>query len=190
VASIIALLNDYRITNGQRPLGLLNSWLYGIGRGGFNDITSGQNPGCGTQGFQAVPGWDAVRSLLLASSHLRTLGDPALRRSRVSELLIFFYCRLAFRPRLALVGPVVVGQLGAVAMGQARPVVVGQPAQRRGRTRKSKTQFWSDSLRVTRAVRWHMSCRSLGVEWSYIEIEQRTLNLSLCDSRVVLKGEI
>ena len=26
----------------------------------FNDITSGSNPGCGTEGFYAQPGWDPV----------------------------------------------------------------------------------------------------------------------------------
>ncbi|KAF8265095.1 peptidase S8/S53 domain-containing protein [Lactarius quietus] len=30
---------------------------------GFNDITSGSNPGCGTEGFSAVPGWDPVTGL-------------------------------------------------------------------------------------------------------------------------------
>ena len=26
----------------------------------FNDITNGTNPGCGTEGFSAQPGWDPV----------------------------------------------------------------------------------------------------------------------------------
>ena len=26
----------------------------------FNDITSGNNPGCGSRGFYAQPGWDGV----------------------------------------------------------------------------------------------------------------------------------
>ena len=26
----------------------------------FNDITNGTNPGCGTEGFNATPGWDPV----------------------------------------------------------------------------------------------------------------------------------
>jgi len=29
----------------------------------FNDITLGDNPGCGTNGFEAVPGWDPVTGL-------------------------------------------------------------------------------------------------------------------------------
>ena len=65
VAAMIAMLNDYRITNGQKPLGLLNPWLYGSGREAFTDIIGGSNPGCNTNGFTAIRGWDAVRSLLL-----------------------------------------------------------------------------------------------------------------------------
>ncbi|KAH9035142.1 subtilisin-like protein [Lactarius deliciosus] len=53
---IISLLNDYRISNGKAPLGFLNIWLYGICLGGLNDITSGSNPGCNTDGFSAIPG--------------------------------------------------------------------------------------------------------------------------------------
>ncbi|KAH8987514.1 subtilisin-like protein [Lactarius hatsudake] len=62
-AGIISLLNDYRISNGRAPLGFLNIWLYGICLGGLNDITSGSNPGCNTDGFSAVPGWDPVTGL-------------------------------------------------------------------------------------------------------------------------------
>ncbi|KAH8984341.1 subtilisin-like protein [Lactarius akahatsu] len=61
VAGIISLLNDYLITNGRPPLGFLNIRLYHDGFAGLNDITSGSNPGCGTDGFSAVPGWDPVR---------------------------------------------------------------------------------------------------------------------------------
>jgi hypothetical protein len=60
-AGIISLLNDYLISNGERSLGFLNPWLYGVGREGLNDIISGSNPGCGTRGFSAVAGWDPVR---------------------------------------------------------------------------------------------------------------------------------
>ncbi|KAH9175587.1 subtilisin-like protein [Lactarius sanguifluus] len=63
VAGIISLLNDYRLSTGRRPLGFLNPWLYGIGIDGLNDITSGSNPGCGTDGFTAVVGWDPVTGL-------------------------------------------------------------------------------------------------------------------------------
>ncbi|KAH9167147.1 subtilisin-like protein [Lactarius sanguifluus] len=62
-AGIISLLNDYRISNGRPPLGFLNIWLYGICLEGLNDIASGSNPGCNTDGFSAVPGWDPVTGL-------------------------------------------------------------------------------------------------------------------------------
>ncbi|KAH9011818.1 subtilisin-like protein [Lactarius hengduanensis] len=62
-AGIISLLNDYLITNGSPPLGFLNIRLYNDGIAGLNDITSGSNPGCGTNGFSAVPGWDPVTGL-------------------------------------------------------------------------------------------------------------------------------
>lgn len=59
-ASIVSLLNDYLIANNKSPLGFLNPLLYSKGRYGFNDITNGTNPGCGTEGFSAVEGWDPV----------------------------------------------------------------------------------------------------------------------------------
>ncbi|KAH9035434.1 subtilisin-like protein [Lactarius hengduanensis] len=62
-AGIISLLNDYRISIGRPPLGFLNVLLYGICLEGLNDITSGSNPGCNTDGFSAVPGWDPVTGL-------------------------------------------------------------------------------------------------------------------------------
>ncbi|KAH8993092.1 hypothetical protein EDB86DRAFT_3045606 [Lactarius hatsudake] len=45
------------------PLGFLNPWLYGVGLPGINDIISGSNPGCGTDGFSAAVGWDPVTGL-------------------------------------------------------------------------------------------------------------------------------
>ncbi|KAH8995547.1 subtilisin-like protein [Lactarius hatsudake] len=63
VAGIISLLNDYLITNGRPPLGFLNIRLYDDGIAGLNDIASGSNPGCDTDGFSAVPGWDPVTGL-------------------------------------------------------------------------------------------------------------------------------
>jgi len=64
VAGIIALLNDFMISEGKSPLGFLNPFLYGDGLEGLNDIRSGSNPGCGTDGFTADLGWDAVRGAL------------------------------------------------------------------------------------------------------------------------------
>ncbi|KAH9025026.1 subtilisin-like protein [Lactarius pseudohatsudake] len=63
VAGIISLLNDLRLSQGKSPLGFLNPWLYGGGLNGFNDIVSGSNPGCNTDGFSAVVGWDPVTGL-------------------------------------------------------------------------------------------------------------------------------
>ncbi|KAI9439510.1 subtilisin-like protein [Lactarius indigo] len=63
VAGIISLLNDYRLSQGKRPLGFLNPWIYDGGLKGFNDIVSGSNPGCNTDGFTAIAGWDPVTGL-------------------------------------------------------------------------------------------------------------------------------
>ncbi|KAF7375848.1 Peptidase S53 domain-containing protein [Mycena sanguinolenta] len=63
-ASVIALLNDQLIAAGKSPLGFLNPFLYSAaGRAALNDITSGDNPGCSTNGFSAVAGWDPVTGL-------------------------------------------------------------------------------------------------------------------------------
>jgi hypothetical protein len=45
------MLNDARLNVGKSPLGFLNSFLYSSGYTALNDITAGNNPGCGTQGF-------------------------------------------------------------------------------------------------------------------------------------------
>ncbi|KAF2198800.1 tripeptidyl-peptidase 1 precursor [Delitschia confertaspora ATCC 74209] len=57
---IISLVNDARISVGLPPLGFLNPWIYTVGYKGFNDITKGNSPGCGTDGFPATEGWDAT----------------------------------------------------------------------------------------------------------------------------------
>ncbi|KAF9450674.1 subtilisin-like protein [Macrolepiota fuliginosa MF-IS2] len=62
-AAVVALLNDVRLAEGKRPLGFLNPWLYSLGAIGLNDITVGNNPGCGTPGFNATAGWDPVTGL-------------------------------------------------------------------------------------------------------------------------------
>ncbi|KAH9074762.1 hypothetical protein EDB83DRAFT_2218640, partial [Lactarius deliciosus] len=59
----ISLLNDFQLFHDQVPLGFPDPWLYGGGRVGLNDITSGSNPGCNTGEFSAVVGWDPVRSI-------------------------------------------------------------------------------------------------------------------------------
>ncbi|THU92986.1 subtilisin-like protein [Dendrothele bispora CBS 962.96] len=62
VAGVIALVNDFRISNGKAPLGFLNPLIY-ANPSAFNDIVSGSNPGCGTNGFTARTGWDPVTGL-------------------------------------------------------------------------------------------------------------------------------
>ncbi|KAJ7589493.1 family S53 protease-like protein [Mycena floridula] len=61
-ASVIALINDRRIAAGKSSLGFLNPFLY-ANPGAFFDITTGSNPGCGTNGFPARAGWDPVTGL-------------------------------------------------------------------------------------------------------------------------------
>ena len=61
VASMVALLNDKLVAAGKPPMGFLNPFLYSTGASAFTDITSGNNPGCGTDGFPANEGWDPVR---------------------------------------------------------------------------------------------------------------------------------
>ena len=61
-SGIVGLLNDLRAAKGKGSLGFLNPMLY-KNAGGFVDITSGHNPGCGTEGFEAAAGWDPVTGL-------------------------------------------------------------------------------------------------------------------------------
>ncbi|KAI0059672.1 hypothetical protein BV25DRAFT_1908615 [Artomyces pyxidatus] len=62
-AGLVSLLNDARLAHGKPPLGFLNPFLYSSGLAVFNDITSGNAPGCGTQGFNATEGWDPITGL-------------------------------------------------------------------------------------------------------------------------------
>lgn len=62
VASIVTLLNEARLGAGKGPIGFLNPVFYAHPEA-FNDITVGSNPGCGTDGFPAAPGWDPVTGL-------------------------------------------------------------------------------------------------------------------------------
>lgn len=61
-AGIVTLLNEARIAAGKGPVGFLNPTFYS-NPDAFNDITIGNNPGCGTNGFNATPGWDPVTGL-------------------------------------------------------------------------------------------------------------------------------
>jgi tripeptidyl-peptidase I len=62
VAAIVTLLNEERLQAGKGPIGFLNPTFYKHPEA-FNDVTEGGNPGCGTDGFQAQPGWDPVTGL-------------------------------------------------------------------------------------------------------------------------------
>ncbi|TFK39451.1 peptidase S8/S53 domain-containing protein [Crucibulum laeve] len=63
VAAVFSLLNDFRLSSGKTSLGFINPLIYSTAATGFNDITSGSNPGCGTTGFTAGKGWDPVTGL-------------------------------------------------------------------------------------------------------------------------------
>ncbi|OJT13117.1 Tripeptidyl-peptidase sed3 [Trametes pubescens] len=64
-ASVISLLNDELAAVGKPPLGFLNPFLYSTGAAALNDITTGSNPGCNTNGFPARAGWDPDRCRLM-----------------------------------------------------------------------------------------------------------------------------
>ncbi len=59
-AAVISLVNDALLAQGKPVLGFLNPWLYAGGWKAFTDITIGSSAGCGTDGFPAKEGWDAV----------------------------------------------------------------------------------------------------------------------------------
>ncbi|KAG2355855.1 peptidase S8/S53 domain-containing protein [Suillus spraguei] len=56
-ASFVSMLNDARINAYKTPLGFLNPFLYSSGYTALNDITVGNNPGCGTEGFNVFSGF-------------------------------------------------------------------------------------------------------------------------------------
>ncbi|KIH86515.1 alkaline serine protease [Sporothrix brasiliensis 5110] len=61
-ASVLTLVNEERLGQGKSTVGFVNPVLYQHPEV-FNDITSGSNPGCGTDGFPAAEGWDPVTGL-------------------------------------------------------------------------------------------------------------------------------
>ncbi|KAJ7685503.1 peptidase S8/S53 domain-containing protein [Mycena polygramma] len=64
VGAILTLVNDARIHAGKGPIGFINPTIYSSKfASAFHDITSGSNPGCGTNGFSAAKGWDPVTGL-------------------------------------------------------------------------------------------------------------------------------
>ena len=66
-ASVVTRLNNARLNLGKSTIGFINPALYAHPEV-LNDITNGTNPGCGTDGFKAVPGWDPVRIFDLCQS--------------------------------------------------------------------------------------------------------------------------
>ncbi|OCH91087.1 subtilisin-like protein [Obba rivulosa] len=64
LAAILSAVNDARLAVGKSPIGFINPTIYSAAfEGVLNDITNGSNPGCGTNGFAAQPGWDPVTGL-------------------------------------------------------------------------------------------------------------------------------
>ncbi|KAJ7626966.1 subtilisin-like protein [Roridomyces roridus] len=61
-AAVIGQLNNELVASGRSVLGFLNPWLYANPEA-FNDVVSGNNPSCGTDGFFAAKGWDPVTGL-------------------------------------------------------------------------------------------------------------------------------
>ena len=57
---VVSLINDLRMQAGKGSLGWLNPTLYSAKGSFLTDITSGNNPGCNTNGFEAAKGWDPV----------------------------------------------------------------------------------------------------------------------------------
>jgi tripeptidyl-peptidase-1 len=55
LGSILTLINEQRYNHGMSSIGFVNPVAYKHPEV-FNDITQGNNPGCGTNGFSAVPG--------------------------------------------------------------------------------------------------------------------------------------
>jgi len=61
-ASLVNRIVEERLARGKGPVGFINPVLYEH-PWVLNDITNGSNPGCGSNGFSAVKGWDPVTGL-------------------------------------------------------------------------------------------------------------------------------
>ena len=90
--SIISLINDRLIAAGRSPLGFLNPFLYSTAASSFNDITTGSNPGCNTNGFPATAGWDPVRHILSSTPYFLLIHCSLGHWSRYSQLPCFVGC--------------------------------------------------------------------------------------------------
>ena len=62
LASILTLINQQRLKAGKSVVGFINPAAYAHPEI-FNDVTEGFNEGCGTDGWEAVEGWDPVTGL-------------------------------------------------------------------------------------------------------------------------------
>lgn len=64
-AALISRINEDRARIGKGPIGFINPTLYKYRNTApiLKDITAGNNPGCGTKGFEAVEGYDPVTGL-------------------------------------------------------------------------------------------------------------------------------
>ncbi|KAF1992112.1 subtilisin-like protein [Aulographum hederae CBS 113979] len=60
--AMITKINDARLEAGKASLGFLNPSFY-ANPAMFRDVVEGSAPGCGTDGFAAVEGWDPVTGL-------------------------------------------------------------------------------------------------------------------------------
>ncbi|KAH0829140.1 peptidase S8/S53 domain-containing protein [Lanmaoa asiatica] len=62
--AIFTMINDARLAASKSTIGFINPTIYSSTfTGAFNDITKGDNPGCGTNGYNATVGWDPVTGL-------------------------------------------------------------------------------------------------------------------------------
>ncbi|KAK0190628.1 tripeptidyl peptidase A [Armillaria mellea] len=76
-AAIFALLNDARLTKGLPTLGFVNPLLYKDKISAtFNDITVGNNPGCGTPGFNVSTWCLSFYLVLTADNPVTGFGTP------------------------------------------------------------------------------------------------------------------
>ena len=62
-AAMIVMINEARLAAGKPTLGFLNPAIYKHAGEFVRDVVEGYNPGCGTDGFEAVEGWDPVTGL-------------------------------------------------------------------------------------------------------------------------------
>lgn len=60
--AILTRINEELLAKKNTTVGFVNPTLYAHPEV-FHDITNGNNPGCGTNGFEAAPGWDPVTGL-------------------------------------------------------------------------------------------------------------------------------